>query len=374
MQEVFKRFECIQLVKGYGRAAVYDLSRQSHYLVPHEFVDFMELCEGKTAEDIESELQPIGDYPRDYFQFILKNEWAFFSSDAGLFPPIDLEWKHPSIFTNLVWDFNPQYTEAVKTLLQKANVKALHLRFVYAITAKQLKEALEQFQNSPLKSIEVAFIAREGLDAEVLTDILFENRRVSLFIAHQSRESKMEFLDENKGHPFIKTPAPIHYNSGMCLTNPYSFRVNIELFTEAQKYHTYYNRKLFIDVDGQLKNAPESETVLGHITDLISDKTQIKEWVAQDTYQEVNGVKDHTDVCKDCEFRYMCIDNRLPCKRASNIWFHQIECNYNPYINKWLGEKGYQNLKACGIESTERGFFMDKNKLKSLNAQIWQNA
>ncbi len=51
--------------------------------------------------------------------------------------------------------------------------------------------------------------------------------------------------------------------------------------------------------------------------------------------------KDNIEVCKDCEFRYMCIDCRCFIKDKSNIYSQPSKCKYNPYIGKWEGEKGY---------------------------------
>ena len=81
--------------------------------------------------------------------------------------------------------------------------------------------------------------------------------------------------------------------------------------------------------------------------------------------------KDETDVCKDCEFRHMCVDNRLPYERSPNEWYHKIECNYNPYIAKWEGEEGYRTLAECGVISNEEGFSIDHEKIAEINEELW---
>lgn len=48
-----------------------------------------------------------------------------------------------------------------------------------------------------------------------------------------------------------------------------------------------------------------------------------------------NITKDQIEVCKNCEFRYICPDNRIPLKRKENDYYHQTDCNYDPYKNKW---------------------------------------
>ena len=83
------------------------------------------------------------------------------------------------------------------------------------------------------------------------------------------------------------------------------------------------------------------------------------------------STKEITDICKSCEFRNMCFDNRTPKKRLDNTWYHNTECNYNPYIAKWAGEEGYKTLSECGIISNEDGFSIDEEKIAKINAELW---
>jgi radical SAM protein with 4Fe4S-binding SPASM domain len=54
------------------------------------------------------------------------------------------------------------------------------------------------------------------------------------------------------------------------------------------------------------------------------------------TYWDI--MKDKTKVCKDCEFRYMCIDKRKPKKsKSGNLWEFDTDCEYNPYSAEWKG-------------------------------------
>ena len=44
--------------------------------------------------------------------------------------------------------------------------------------------------------------------------------------------------------------------------------------------------------------------------------------------------KDMIDVCKDCEFRYTCVDSRVPQKNGeTNNYCFTDKCKYNPYNN-----------------------------------------
>ena len=150
------------------------------------------------------------------------------------------------------------------------------------------------------------------------------------------------------------------------------FRINFELFSESQYHHTYFNRKLYIGPNGEIKNAPECEETFGNIKDLnsVEDLKEIISTVAFQKYWFVH--KDLCDVCKYCEFRHMCVDNRMPFERADNQWYHKIECNYNPFIAKWEGDPGYRTLSECGVISNENEFSIDHDRIAEINKEIWE--
>lgn len=50
-------------------------------------------------------------------------------------------------------------------------------------------------------------------------------------------------------------------------------------------------------------------------------------------YWNIN--KDRIDVCKDCEFRYICTDCRAYIEEPDNIYSKPLKCGYDPYTNQW---------------------------------------
>ena len=59
--------------------------------------------------------------------------------------------------------------------------------------------------------------------------------------------------------------------------------------------------------------------------------------------------KDQIEICKDCEFRYVCSDCRAYVENPEDIYSKPLKCGYNPYTCEW--EEWSQNpLKQRGIE------------------------
>jgi hypothetical protein len=83
--------------------------------------------------------------------------------------------------------------------------------------------------------------------------------------------------------------------------------------------------------------------------------------------------KDSIEVCNVCEYRYMCIDKRVPVKRNNDSWYFEEECDYNPFISKWKGEKWYKSLSESGITSNKDGFKINEMKLNSILSDLWED-
>jgi len=51
--------------------------------------------------------------------------------------------------------------------------------------------------------------------------------------------------------------------------------------------------------------------------------------------------KDHIEICKDCEYRYMCLDCRPLARKGGGdeLCVKVSHCLYDPYQGEWLNEK-----------------------------------
>jgi SPASM domain peptide maturase of grasp-with-spasm system len=102
-------------------------------------------------------------------------------------------------------------------------------------------------------------------------------------------------------------------------------------------------------VNGEIKNCPSLSRSFGNIKD-----TTIAEAIAKPGFKDLWSIrKDDIDVCKDCEFRYMCTDCRAFIKDPDNIYSQPAKCTYNPYIAKWQGEEGYVSVEEWRIQNSD---------------------
>ncbi len=372
MLEVFKKFSDALIVEGYNRSTIIDLTRKDYYFIPCEWGRFIEFFEGKAIIELESSAEQSSEI-QEMYQFLLEKELFFITKYPERFPAIDLVWKNPSIITNIVWDYSDAFKSQVLDLVEVLNIKAMHLRFTKYETLEVIQDMMLYFEYSGLKTIEVSCNFDSKLTIEMWAELVKKHQRLTLIIVFSSPQEKIEFFDNQKQHAIIQTLSKMHFTHDVVKSNvhPASFRVNHELFIESNSYNSYTNGKLYLNNLGQVTSCVEDENIFFSMSDKMTSNS-IKSLLSSEEFRSVSNVsKSLLDICRHCEFRHMCVDNRLPYKRSKNEWYHKIECNYNPYICKWRGEEGYLTLAECGVVSNEHGFSIDHDKIAAINKELW---
>lgn len=280
-----------------------------------------------------------------------------------------LSWESPSTITNCIItiseDNQLHKSEKLDLILQFCNIslcKHIVIRIQSILEIKDIEAVLLKLSKYEVHSVlvicdfnEEYYTDRFG---EVIMSLQISKRLIVLNSPFEKNfEDTMFFTEKRNLYSTEKTQMEI--------------TSNISLFSESQAHNTYFNRKLYIGPNGEIKNAPECEDSFGFKQD-IDNPEQLKSIIQTPEFQKYWFVhKEISDVCKDCEFRHMCVDNRLPYQRSEKEWYHKIECNYNPYIAKWQGEEGYKTLSECGVISNESGFTIDHEKIAKINAELW---
>jgi SPASM domain peptide maturase of grasp-with-spasm system len=82
-----------------------------------------------------------------------------------------------------------------------------------------------------------------------------------------------------------------------------------------------------VDINGEIKNCPSSAISYGNIAN-----TSLIKAIKNNNFQKNWFIsKDEIEVCKDCEFRYICIDCRVFVQDSKNQYSKPSKCNYDPY-------------------------------------------
>jgi SPASM domain peptide maturase of grasp-with-spasm system len=358
------------LIDGYQRSVIVDIQMGEHYFIPTVLGSIISIFQGRTISDIESHYgKENGVIIKEYFNYLYKKKLIFFTDNTRQFPPIELSYKIPSIITNAIVNlsFSINY-EIIPKLLDEISCKAVVLDCSSNVKLCQIEEVLSLYSSTGIRHIEIYI--KDAINIALLKPIFYKENRLQRIIVFNAKENYHYSFENGMGREIIYTEKDYKLNSKKKVVH---FSVHPTIFFESQKHHTYFNRKLYIGGRGEIKNAPECKDEFGYIHDIKTIK-ELKNIIAKPEFQKYwLAHKELCDVCKDCEFKHMCIDNRIPSQREDGSWYHQEECDYNPYISKWKGEEGYQNLKDLGIISDENSYHRDDDKIFTINEVLWSD-
>lgn len=331
-------------IKGYTRSIILDLQRSCYHFIPNDLFEILIQYNGKPISLIKSVYHNKYDNIIDeYFEYLLNNEFAFKTSTPKLFPSLKLVWENSSIVTNsIICDCNSGHNyNRIFDELDQLSCKAIELRFFALKKIRDLYKILKFTEDKSFSHIDIIIPWIGELPIDEYRKIIHMYPRIWTFRVFNAPFTKNEFLDEQKQHSILFSTINVTDHSFCGFVHPNNFIKNINFFTESIHYNTCLNCKVCIDEFGNIKNCPSLEKIYGNI-----NKATIKDVVSSDEFQFIWKVnKDDIEVCKNCEFRYICMDCRAYIKDKNNIYSQPVKCNYNPYIAKWKGQDGYISVE-----------------------------
>jgi SPASM domain peptide maturase of grasp-with-spasm system len=333
----FKLFsDCIP-VKGVGRSLIVDLRRSSFKLIPNALfemlTDYADLPIEKLKEIYGEESS---DYVDEYIGFLIKNELAFFcdEDEIGLFPGIELDFSEPSFITNAIIDVcENSFHDYKKIFLELHQLKCRQVQFrIYnKMNFIELKRILRFTLNKDLKGIHIILAYNPNIKLELL-ELLYYSFSVHRIDIHSTPLDLKKDLQKgvNPSVPIFYFTDKITDESHCGVVAPEYFEMNVRSFSESLNFNSCLHKKIAIDKNGEIKNCPSMNFSFGkaatHSLIEISEKPE---------FRKVWGVtKDQIDICKDCEFRHICIDCRAYTKSNSALGKPE-KCNYDPYTMEW---------------------------------------
>ncbi len=335
----FRVFDQCALVKGASRSTVCDLQRKSIKFIPNDLVDILNNNKSKSIGDIKSKFNPNDRKIVDsYFDFMLENEFMFLceKEELGLFPKISLVYDQISLITNAIIDINANSDFDLNNVidqLSKLGCFQLLIRYFYDVTIKKIKSDLSFLKKSRIEELSLAIPYFKMLTYSTIRNLSREFPRINSFIIYNTPSGKLKTLGDRSDlrRAEIKFTDQDISSKGHCgFIGPDYFVANPGFYLESLSFNNCLNRKISIDVDGEIKNCPSMKKSFGNV------KSKSLNSIAENaSFQKIWHLnKDSIDKCKDCEFRYVCSDCRA-FTEDGKINSKPLHCNYNPYTSKW---------------------------------------
>ena len=328
--------DCIPVL-GSKKALICDLGRGQITHIPQSLYRFIEQFEGQDLTELMTTAVPQQrEIISDYLKHLEDNELIFWCkpAHAALFPKIKPRWQSFSTISNAIIEFNPAYNYA-EMLFELDHLGCSYYQFrltdldeatlvpFYAF----LQTLCEQCQNLNMFEVLVPHQCEQA------------DEQFAAYIKRYMQLGGITFYNHVtdarvlQGHVVVqyKTHA-LNHQHAKSVSSEANFFPNYDFFFESRTRNPYYNGKITIDFDGNIKNIIADVKSWGNI-----HTHSISHVIAKPDFRQLwFSTKDKVKGCRDCEFRYVCFDTRPLVYNANDQMYEPtIACNYDPDTGEW---------------------------------------
>lgn len=340
MNRFFNLYSNCIPVKGIEESIIVDLQNNEHINVPNLLLEVLKKTRTSTVSETKNFYNSDLDEGIDhYFNFLNDIDYGFFLDNVESFPELNLEWYSPLRVNNAILEIHEgckyDYNSAIEELSSLA-CSTIQIRINNSNVNSIFSNIIDATLKSRIRNVEI-FLPEILFEKKLLKYLDDIENRITTFIIHSvADENLTKDLYKNlkyfKNKKLIFTSKIIN-SSTLDSIRKENFIINMEFFTESQHHNVALNRKICIDNDGNFKNFSTHKNTFGNfkdksITQLIEDSDFTRKWF-------INN--DSIDICKDCQFRYICFDNS-DIEFNGSSWRKLNQCPFDPYTNKWKTE------------------------------------
>jgi SPASM domain peptide maturase of grasp-with-spasm system len=368
MKGYYKLFPHCIPVKGRSRSIICNLHDETFFFITNDLFDILQMHDILYAPELVKKFGIQNEETINEYILVLYRNGCLFelnSKESSLFfPKFNLEFHQPSILDNAIIDIDSKTD--LSTILSKlvsVGCRAFLLRIFHDFNYNNLKEILGFFNGIDILHIDLFISSANNIEDHLFAELFHSQLRLNsivIFSCANECTKKIEYKDGVLGY-LIKSSKKFYPSQHCPIIDPSVFIINIPHFTESIKYNNCLNKKIYIDITGNIRNCPSMQEVFGNIKSV-----ELKKFLeSNESFKELWGVKkDLIKVCFECEFRYICSDCRAFVEDPSDIQSKPLTCGYDPETGKWLDwEKNDVKEKAIS-------HYFDKNFFQ---AQIKKN-
>jgi SPASM domain peptide maturase of grasp-with-spasm system len=345
-EPVFRLFACCVPVRGARRSLICDLQRQTWRFIPNSLYEILTEHGGKGLAAIEEHYGHRHDAEIErYFAVLEEEDLGFWCDEPESFPPLDLGWEAPERITHAIVDVDARSAHDYSSIfaqLDDLGCKALQVRAFQPLPREEIERLLLPTVRGRLRSIELLLAHAADLTDEWLTDLCRRHPRIGRITVHSTPAAAPAADTAQAAGSTVRVERCIEaIDSPACCgcVDPSWFAPNLAAFLEAQRHNSCLNRKLAVDARGEIRNCPSLGRSFGNVREVSLHSAVLQRDFS--ALWEIN--KDQVEVCRDCEFRYICTDCRAYLSRPDDLYSKPAKCGYDPYAARWRGAAGQES-------------------------------
>lgn len=329
--QIFKVHEECKFVLGRTRATIYDIPRRKIHFIPVILYEIILKYENKPVSAIYHEYKGYEQEINEYFDFLLVNEFIHFLDPdmVNNFNKPSIEFFYPSVISNAIIECGSntiKSTEKILAELDELKCYFINIRVFDDINIEMICSLINS-ETYSFTNISIFCSSPRNISGANL-EILFDSMPLLDNIVVFSAKDKFTKIIHGKSYIGLNEPL----NSKSCgIIGLDHFHLNNLLYYESLNHNSCLNKKISVDINGNIKNCPSMEKNYGNIID-----TTLSEVLLNDDFTKYwNIKKDNIVKCRDCEFRHMCIDCRAYIDDPGDVYSAPLKCGYDPYTGIW---------------------------------------
>lgn len=333
----FNLFSNIFITKGVNRILISDLQREVSELYPMEFYELIEELKSHSIENILQKYD-IGsqEIVGEYIDFMLEKEYGFITENDWdySFPPLSYEFYGNNIISDIFIELeNIDILNKIRSSIENLGIRHLVVFSENKFSFDDFFEIDQIFKNTSLENIEIFSPFHNNIDYNFIRKLNEKTFRIHNLVFYNCKQP-FKVKDEYR---FAVNFSDQNLKISSCgKVDLKYFNTNLPKIMEAINHNSCLHKKIGIDIDGNIKNCPLMPGNFGNI-----HKSSLEEAILQPGLKKYwNLTKDHIEVCKDCEFRYICTDCRAYTERTHSgknglDISKPLKCGYDPYTGEW---------------------------------------
>jgi SPASM domain peptide maturase of grasp-with-spasm system len=249
-------FEDCQLVKGFSRTSICDLSRKRIFFISNSYYELTAYFKKHTVGEIDEMLDGKNSRLQFYkfLSFLLDEGIASLVDDIAAFPEIPVYWDNPSEITNAIIDIRNRWDFLEKAFIELSGLRCefLQLRFYKEANPATIEQIVSLVKAKCFKDVEMIlkYSPRKKFHQSLLR--LAEKQKNIRFLIH-STPTGSGYLSTTS----IRYSEQVITSCGNCgKINCYSLGIpSVQGFMENKLFNSCLNRKISVDENGHIGTA-----------------------------------------------------------------------------------------------------------------------
>jgi SPASM domain peptide maturase of grasp-with-spasm system len=200
---------------------------------------------------------------RKYFDYLVSNDLGRYTDRSDEFPKIDLTWESHSELSSAAIEVNTLEGNRLEEVLH--SLEELECRFLEiwfkgnSRSFSKLISLLEKNNDAPFRSVDL-LTPYDAVDASALASYKERVHKLTDFIIYNAPSNKKD----NARRIYLSKRNPLKNGRWYKELERDEYIIVQDFFCESQQHNPYYNRKVCIDADGNIKNCFSHQQSFGN--------------------------------------------------------------------------------------------------------------